>query len=1687
MARWLNLALSLVFLSTPACRGESRPDRQAATVDAASADACLASAPCADVACCAGDTAAPSDGLVKIACTLGSCNDGNPCTKDVCGDAGCVHIPVDLDCDDGLVDTIDDHCQDGVCAGALPDSACKTAAQTGYLKSQIKANLFGNRIAFDGTALAVGRTTGLELWVRKGQVWTPQADLPVPAGVVAQSGQSVALSGDTLVVGAPGAFAGPSGELMSAGAAYVFRRDGEIWSQEAYLTASNAGGHDLFGASVAVSGDRIVVGAPGESSAADGVDGDQADNKSYQAGAAYVFARTGSTWTQQAYLKASKHVTDAQFGIAVAISGARLVVGAHRDFDCPPGGSPAPGLNCARPGAAYVFEFASGSWVEDAVLKASNPMTDIKFGAAVALDGDTVAVGAWGENSGAGSDGTKAGTSAKASGAAYVFARKGGAWQQEAFLKAAHAGAGDGFGASVAVAGQTVVVGAPREASTATGIGGDGSSNGAIESGAAYVFVRQAGAWSAHAYIKASNADPGDRFGASVAVAGQTAVVGAPQESSKSRGLGGDQTSNGGAHTGAVYVFRIGAHCDDANMCTADACDAGECSHTNEAAACEDGNLCTGGDSCADGVCLPGAVTTCDDSNPCTDDACQPGSCLHTVNTLPCDDGKECTFIDVCANGVCGGMKIGCNCLPAAALQQGKLKAPAPMGGFFFGSAVALDGPTLVVGEQNHSSGLSGGGAAYVFDYKSGSWTYSTTLTPAYWQAEAYFGASVAVSGDTIVLGMPGDASNAKGIDGKVTAYNVAWSGAAYVFVRTKDGWIPQAVLKADNAAAGAYFGSPVSISGDTIVVGALMEGSNAKGVNGKGPVDGAPMSGAAYVFERDEGTWTQTAFLKANNASASQYFGTAAVSGDWIMVGEPGEDSNATGVYDKTTFDSGAVHVYHRVAGKWQWHSYLKAPIPIAKSGLGVAVALSGDTALVGASSQPADWKGTALTGAGAAYVFARKGDVWSVQASFAAADPGVNDMFGFSVAISGDRALVGAWQEAGASNQVNGDSANDNAPGAGAAYSYVRSGGKWKLAAYIKSNDTGPSERFGAAVAVSGPMLAIGAPQKDGTSASGNFSINIGAVYTFLSNPGCDDGDACTVDTCASGACTHVASESCEDGANCTMGDYCLDGVCLPGAVTTCDDGNPCTADACGAGACLHDGAAGPCDDGLACTKADACVGGLCQGVPVTCMCLSAPAIPVDVVKAKSPIGASGFAITLAVDGDTLAVADGADAGPTLAKEAVRILVQSAGAWKQQAKIVSPAPKPLVSFGASLALDGHTLVIGAPMDASGATGVGADPNDASAASSGAVYVYVRTGGVWLQQAYLKASNTTAMDFFGASVALSGDTLVVGAVGEDGAATGVDGNALQDGAPESGAAYVFVRKGGNWTQQAYLKAAVTAPGGTFGMSAAVFGDWIIVGAPSIADGVATAATPKGGAAYVFRRNNGVWTPHATWKPANTGVSAWFGYSMGIDGDTVVASAPDDASGAKGVNGSEMDIGAPGSGAVYVFQRKGDVWSQSAYLKASNGMPGDQFGRAVAVFGKRILVGAPWQNGAASGVNGNPNALGVLASGAGYLFDPVGGDWQQSAYLKEASPELGAFFGFSAALSATMGVVADSKGFAVASSAQIENSVVLFALDPGCDDNNPCTADTCAAGNCLHTPVAGPCPAGNCVAGICQP
>ena len=356
---------------------------------------------------------------------------------------------------------------------------------------------FGFSVAISENTLVVGSISDDDFGSASGSVyvfkrswtgWSQQAKLNASdADVFDQFGRSVAISGDTIVVGTP--FNDDAGD--SSGSAYVFTYNGASWNEQAKLTASDASADDHFGWSVGISGDTIVVGAF------------RNDVPEEDCGAVYVFERDGTSWSEQAKLTDS--VTgDLSLGVSVAIEGDTIIAGATGDDD-----------SAINSGAAYIFVRNGESWSQQAKLKASDVDTSDYFGGSVNISGSDVIVGAHGNDD-----------AGDFTGSAYVFTFDGVNWSEQAKLIANDADAGDWFGGKVAISGDSVIIGAAND-------------DWAGEfSGSAYTFSRNGVIWSQQTKLTADMGAFADSYGCSVDISGDIAVVGASGRDDVGFGVG---------------------------------------------------------------------------------------------------------------------------------------------------------------------------------------------------------------------------------------------------------------------------------------------------------------------------------------------------------------------------------------------------------------------------------------------------------------------------------------------------------------------------------------------------------------------------------------------------------------------------------------------------------------------------------------------------------------------------------------------------------------------------------------------------------------------------------------------------------------------------------------------------------------------------------------------------------------------------------------------------------------------------------------------------------------------------------------------------------------------------------------------------------------------------------------------
>lgn len=366
---------------------------------------------------------------------------------------------------------------------------------------------FGRVVTLSGDTAIVGASNdnnihgngagAAYIFVRSGEVWTEQQKLIASDGVTNDNfGFSVAIEGDTALIGALRANTSSS----DTGAVYVFTRNGEVWTQQQRLQASDGALNDGFGSAVSLDGDTAVIGADGD------------DDGGAQSGSTYVFIRTNGIWTQKQKLTASDRAAGDNFGDSVSLDGTTVLIGA-RNNDLP---------SKTDAGSAYVFTRNGSTWTQQQKLNASDAATSDRFAFFVGLSGDTAIVGA------DGNDGN-----ANNGGAAYIFTRTNGVWTQQQRLSASDAADSDGFGAGVCIDGDTAVVAAYI-----------GNTSGGIDAGAAYVFTRSGTVWTQQQKIVASDGAANDHFGLALAISGTTVIIGAPDDDHPSA-----------TDAGSAYIF----------------------------------------------------------------------------------------------------------------------------------------------------------------------------------------------------------------------------------------------------------------------------------------------------------------------------------------------------------------------------------------------------------------------------------------------------------------------------------------------------------------------------------------------------------------------------------------------------------------------------------------------------------------------------------------------------------------------------------------------------------------------------------------------------------------------------------------------------------------------------------------------------------------------------------------------------------------------------------------------------------------------------------------------------------------------------------------------------------------------------------------------------------------------------
>jgi hypothetical protein len=760
-------------------------------------------------------------------------------------------------------------------------------------------------------------------------------------------GFSVAVSGDTAVVGAP---ADAVNSKNRQGSVYVYVRSGTSWTQQQKLLASDGAANDEFGYSVGIVGDTIAVGRHNTQT---GVNRTR--------GAVYIFKRTGATWAEQQILTASDGVEGDIFGTSLALENDTLIIGAQQKNI---------GSNFFQ-GAAYIFTRAtsSTSFAQQARLTANDGGFADIFGYAVAVSGDTAIVGAVG---GAGSG------AASGRGWAYVYVRSGSSWTQQQKLLASDGASGDAFGYSVGVSGETAIIGARADV-----VGSSG------EVGSAYVFTRTGATWSEQQKLTGAETTPrNDFFGNSVAISGETIAIGSPAH----------EYLPGLTNHGAVYVFsRSGTVWTRQQKLVHG--DAGA-DALGQAVAFDGSSIIAGAPSKASarGAAYGFAREAVD---PNRINGAETGQSSFSGRSVDIDGdtaimSADFDSIDGTFNGTRTGAAYIFTRTGVTWTQQARLVPPDGAYNDHFSSSVAISGNTAIIGAYDHKVGANASqGAAYVYTRTGTTWTLQQKLTAADGAASDSFGYAVDIAGDTAVVAAVGD-------DILATNDN---RGSAYVFARTGATWSEQARFTAHSDKAGSSFGVDVAVSGHTVIVGCSLEtigttqnqgaayvftragatwteqqrlfkatgGENgdgfgvAVGIDGETLVVGAAgfsavgNKGTAYVYVRANSAWTQQQQLLSSDLDFNDQLGKAVdISGDTIILGAFGKNSN-----------QGAAYVFKRANSSWTQQQKLFAADGSQADFFGVSVGVSGDYAIAGAHGDDVAGKQEQ----GSAYIFALGG----------------------------------------------------------------------------------------------------------------------------------------------------------------------------------------------------------------------------------------------------------------------------------------------------------------------------------------------------------------------------------------------------------------------------------------------------------------------------------------------------------------------------------------------------------------------------------------------------------------------------------------------------------------------------------------------------------------------------------------
>jgi hypothetical protein len=782
-----------------------------------------------------------------------------------------------------------------------------------------------------------------------------------------------------------------------------------------------------------------------------------------------------------------------------------------------------------------------------------------------------------------------------------------------------------------------------------------------------------------------------------------------------------------------------------------------------------------------------------------------------------------------------------------------------------YGYSVAIDGNYAVVGNIGYEFNA---GAAFVLYFDGTNWITLAKLLASDKNEEDFFGYSVGISGNTIVVGARWDDDNG------------FKSGSAYVFTKPVNGWVDMtqtAKIKPSDGTANDNFGVSVSISGDNIVIGADQD------------CDNGNWSGSAYVYTKPIIGWvnmTETAKIKPSDGTIGDRFGkSVSISGSNIVIGSPYFDGMGSNV--------GSAYIFTKPSMGWinmTQTAKLFASTSYTDANFGCSVSISGDIIVIGAK---ADYNNG--TYSGAAYVFSKPSTSgWVTMSATAKLTPyggTTYDTFGFSVGVSGDNIVVGNYSN------------NENGYDSGSAYVFSKPVTGWidmTQTAKIKASDGAASDWFGLSVSISGDNILVGSPQDDDTY------TNSGSTYIFKKPVSgwinMTQTQKLIPPDYFGTYCASFGHSFAIDGNYAVLGNpsyndtgavyiYYYNGtVWAMQAILTPSDGITSENFGCSVGMSGDNvviGAWGDNDNGTNSGSSYVFTKPITGWINMT-----------QTAKIKPSDGYiyHRFGNSVSISGDNIVVGSIYDDDNGSNSGSVYVYTKPLSGWAnmtQSAKIKPSDGATDDNFGNSLSISGDNIIIGAMND------------DDNGLSSGSAYVFVKPISGWTnmtQTAKILPSDGASYDNFGNSVCISGDNVVIGSYNDD------------DNGINSGSAYIYSKPVSGWmnmNQTAKILPSDGADSSNFGISVSISGDNIVIGSYNNDDN-----GNNSGSAYVYSKSVSGWmniTQSDKINPIDGDIGDNFGYSVGISDIYILVGA---------ISDDDIDLE---SGSVYLFQKCSEI------------------------------------------------------------------------------------------------------------------------------------------------------------------